>query len=248
MPHISVPDPRHFAPSPAALDEGNSPSNIEPLPLWETGIIVQTSLRRLRNPLVRYITGDLGSLHPLPEMANAVVPESERQYLRVLRMQGRDRRFSFKWDGAYFEFEKLKALLQAEECGILQWQVLLGQLDSSPQATLEVRLLRAPPRPDVLVEEQLVKRLRTFFFVLPETEHVFRIVFVKDLDGLSGALRRGSYQLCRPSAVRNISPAYFTFIAYNLYVILRIFLSPGPPPMLDQTLLNRFLPINLNGC
>ncbi|GAB1205102.1 hypothetical protein APSETT445_003771 [Aspergillus pseudonomiae] len=154
-------------------------------------IIIQTSLRRLRNPLVRYITGDLGSLHPLPEMANAVVPESERQYLRVLWMQGRDRRFSFKWDGAYFECEKLKALVQAEECGILQWQVLLGQLDSSPQATLEVRLLRAPPRPDVLVEEQLVKRLRTFFFVLPETEHVFRIVFVKDLDGFERSSTAG---------------------------------------------------------
>ncbi|KNG91693.1 hypothetical protein ANOM_000198 [Aspergillus nomiae NRRL 13137] len=177
--------------SPAALDEGNSPSDVEPLPLGEMGIIVQTSLRRLRNPLVRYITGDLGSLHPLPEMASAVVPESERQYLRVLRMQGRDRRFSFKWDGAYFEFEKLKALLQAEECGILQWQVILGQLDSSPQATLEVRLLRAPSRADVLLEEQLVKRLRTFFFVLPETEHVFRIVFVKDLDGFERSSTAG---------------------------------------------------------
>ncbi|BAE59594.1 hypothetical protein BDV35DRAFT_372926 [Aspergillus flavus] len=177
--------------SPAGLDDGKPPSDIDPLPLGETGIIVQTSLRRLRNPLVRYITGDLGSLHPLPEMASAVVPESERQYLRVLRMQGRDRRFSFKWYGAYFEFEKMKALLQAEECGILQWQVILDQLESSGLPTLQVRLLRAPSRADVLSEEQLVKRVRTFFLVLPENEDVFSIVFVKNLDGFERSSTAG---------------------------------------------------------
>ena len=177
--------------SPASVDTANSPSDISPLPLGETGIILQTSLRRLRNPLVRYITGDLGSLHPLPDMANAIVPESERQYLRVLRMHGRDRRFSFKWYGCYFEFEKMNVLMQAEECGILQWQVILDQLDSSPQPTLEVRLLRTPSRPDVLSEEQLTQRLKTFFVVLPATEHAFSVVFVKDLGGFERSSTAG---------------------------------------------------------
>jgi hypothetical protein len=39
-------------------------------PDGETGIAVQTSLARLRNPLLRYITGDLGSLHPFPDASD----------------------------------------------------------------------------------------------------------------------------------------------------------------------------------
>ncbi|RYC64241.1 hypothetical protein CHU98_g1944 [Xylaria longipes] len=44
------------------------------LPDGERGIVVQTSLTRLRNPLVRYVTGDVGSLHPLPD--HAVIADS----------------------------------------------------------------------------------------------------------------------------------------------------------------------------
>ncbi|THC96580.1 hypothetical protein EYZ11_003920 [Aspergillus tanneri] len=167
--------------SPTALDDQDS--SPEPLPLGETGIIVQTSLQRLRNPLVRYITGDIGSLHPLPESASVLIPKSEREFLRVLRMRGRDRRFSFKWYGAYFEFDNMKTIMQAEDSGILQWQVILDQLESSLQPTLEVRMLRAPPCAEILSEEEVIKTLRTFFLVLPENEHFFRIVFVKDLSG-----------------------------------------------------------------
>ncbi|KAE8375733.1 hypothetical protein BDV26DRAFT_299489 [Aspergillus bertholletiae] len=176
---------------PAALGDEKASSDIHPLPLGETGIIVQTSLRRLRNPLVRYITGDVGSLHELPDMASTVVPESERQYLRVLRMQGRDRRFSFKWYGAYFEFEKMKALVQAEECGILQWQVILDPAESSPLITMEVRLLRAPSQAGVLSDGELTKRVRNFFLVLPENENMFRLVFVKDLAGFERSSTAG---------------------------------------------------------
>ncbi|KAE8349283.1 hypothetical protein BDV28DRAFT_163714 [Aspergillus coremiiformis] len=166
-----------------ASEATDSPSGPDPLPLGERGIIVQTSLQRLRNPLVRYITGDIGSLHQLTPSARALIPETDRQYLRVLRMHGRDRRFGFKWYGTYFEFENLKALMLAEECGILQWQVILDQLKSSPQPTLEVRLLRASPQADILSDEALIRRLWTFFLVLPENKDLFRVEFVKDLSG-----------------------------------------------------------------
>ncbi|RHZ44878.1 uncharacterized protein CDV56_103207 [Aspergillus thermomutatus] len=176
------------------LTEGGSLGSLHshPLPLGEPGIIVQTSLQRLRNPLVRYITGDIGSLHPLPEPASALIPACERQYLRVLRMQGRDRRFSFKWDGYYIEFENLKALMQAEGYGILQWQVILDQLEDSLQRTLEVRLLQAPSgERGIIAREELIKRVRDFFLVLPENEGLFRLVFVDDLDGFERSSTAG---------------------------------------------------------
>ncbi|KAJ6189765.1 hypothetical protein N7519_004673 [Penicillium mononematosum] len=168
--------------SPSVIDGVSNPDPIL-LPQGEEGLIVQTSLQRLRNPLVRYITGDIGSLHPLPTAACAVVPEADRDHLRILRMHGRDPRFSFKWFGGYFEFDRIAAFMQEEECGILQWQIILGRLENSPQATLEIRLLRSPSRDGILSDDALIKRVEAFFIVLPENEPLFRIVF---LDGLGG--------------------------------------------------------------
>ncbi|CAG8905882.1 unnamed protein product [Penicillium egyptiacum] len=168
--------------SPSVIVGASSPDPIL-LSQGEEGLIVQTSLQRLRNPLVRYITGDIGSIHPLPDAACAVIPEADWGHLRVLRMHGRDHRFSFKWYACYFEFDRIDAFMQAEDCGILQWQILLGRLESSPQATLEIRLLRSPPRDGILSDDALIKRLEAFFLVFPENEHLFRIVF---LDGLGG--------------------------------------------------------------
>ncbi|KAH8433203.1 uncharacterized protein LDX57_010837 [Aspergillus melleus] len=163
-----------------------------PLPLGQTGLVVQTSLHRLRNPLVRYITGDVGSVHHLPASVGDSIPKSQRKHLRVLRMQGRDRRFSFKWFGTYIEFEKLKALMQTPEWGVLHWQVILDRLNFSPQVTLEVRLLRAPTFDrQSLSDKGLVKTLRDFFFVLAENEHLFRIVFLKDLSGFERSSTAG---------------------------------------------------------
>ncbi|KAJ5644425.1 hypothetical protein N7507_010436 [Penicillium longicatenatum] len=99
---------------PCSVLDGASLSDTTPLPYGEWGIIVQTSLQRLRNPLVRYITGDVGSLYPLPKGTNVSVPHADR---------GRNQRFNFKWDGCYFEFDKIEAVLQQDEYGILQWQV-----------------------------------------------------------------------------------------------------------------------------
>jgi phenylacetate-coenzyme A ligase PaaK-like adenylate-forming protein len=151
------------------------------------GRIVQTSLQRLRNPLVRYDTGDIGSLHSLPEMASAVVPEADRKHLLVLRMHGRDHRFSFKWYAAYFEFDKIELFMQTEEFGILQWQIILGRFKSSPQSTLEIRILRRP-QDGVISDEDLKHRIGTFFLVLPENQHLAQIVFVNDLEGFERSL------------------------------------------------------------
>ncbi|KAE8154621.1 hypothetical protein BDV25DRAFT_135789 [Aspergillus avenaceus] len=166
-----------------ASETENCSSGPDPLPLGEPGLIVQTSLQRLRNPLVRYISGDIGSLHPLSPSALALIPETDRDYLRVIRMHGRDRRFSFEWFGAYYEFETMKAFMLTEQFGILQWQVILDQLPSSTEATLEVRLLRASPRAGILSDEALIRRLWAFFIVLPRDKHLFQVIFAKDLNG-----------------------------------------------------------------
>ncbi len=163
---------------PVTLDDAdNVVGEGKPVPDGTQGIIVQTSLQRLKNPLVRYVSGDVGSLHPLPESASAMIPAGEREYLRVLRLRGRDRRFSFKWYGAYFQFDNMAAFMHAEEWGILHWQVLLGNLESSPQLTLEVRLMLS----DAALNERLVYAIETFFFVLPENRHLFQIKLVDDL-------------------------------------------------------------------
>ncbi|CAI7633957.1 unnamed protein product [Penicillium glandicola] len=167
--------------SPSDLDGASQPDP-NPIPLGGPGLVVQTSLQRLRNPLVRYNTGDIGSVHPLPEMAAAMVPEADREHLRVLRMYGRDHRFSFKWYGAYFEFDKIGSLMQAEECGILQWQIILDRLETTPQSTLEIRLLKRP-QGGCISNEDLKHRLEAFFLIFPENEHLARIVFVDDLEG-----------------------------------------------------------------
>lgn len=152
-----------------------------PVPDGEQGIVVQTSLQRLRNPLVRYITGDIGSLHPMPAAAGSIIPEAELKHFRVLRLVGRDPRFSFKWFGEYFEFRNIIALMQTVEFGILQWQVVLGHLGASPQPTLEIRVFRAAAGERLLAEDALVERLEKFFFVFPENRHLFRITFLDSL-------------------------------------------------------------------
>lgn len=167
--------------SPSVVDNA-SPIGPDPLTQGETGLIIQTSLQRLRNPLVRYITGDIGSVHPLPNTAFAVIPETDREHLRVLRMRGRDHRFSFKWYGAYFEFQMIEHFMQVEEYGILQWQIILDRLEDTPQSTLEIRLLRSPSRDGTIPDETLTERLESFFLVFPENKHLARIVV---LDGLN---------------------------------------------------------------
>ncbi|KAJ5301907.1 hypothetical protein PENANT_c062G04959 [Penicillium antarcticum] len=165
---------------PSAIDDLAAHGNT--LPESESGIIVLTSLQRLRNPLVRYITGDIGSLHPMPATASGKIPDADLPHFRVLRLAGRDRRFSFKWFGDYFEFHNLVSLMQTPGSGILQWQVILGCLESSPQATLELRLLRAASGENLLSQDEFVELVEGFFHVFPESRHLFRINMVDNLE------------------------------------------------------------------
>ncbi|KAK0612133.1 hypothetical protein B0T14DRAFT_465659 [Immersiella caudata] len=162
---------------PSILDDAdNVVGEGKALPDGSPGIIVQTSLQRLKNPLVRYVSGDIGSLHPLPELAGAGMrPTGELEHLRVLRLRGRDRRFSFKWYGSYFQFDNMEAFMQAEEWGILHWQAVLASLESSPQLTLEVRIILSSAAP----KSRLIEAIETFFFVLPENRHLFQIKFLE---------------------------------------------------------------------
>ncbi|KAJ0161858.1 hypothetical protein CTA2_5480 [Colletotrichum tanaceti] len=171
------------------------------VPDGERGMIAQTSLTRLRNPLVRYITGDIGSLHRLSRRAAAALPARERRHMYVLRLYGRDRRFSFEWGGEYYEFRNLAALMNDARLGVLQWQVVLDRADGgSEEAWLEVRLLRAGEDvggknmigdgigtgtgtgTGIVSKEELARRIGTFFGLCAANEERFRLVFLDGLD------------------------------------------------------------------
>ncbi|KAJ4210666.1 hypothetical protein NW759_013208 [Fusarium solani] len=154
-----------------------------PLPEGETGIIAQTSLVRLRNPLVRYVTSDIGSLHRLPEQARDQIPEKDWPFMRILRLQGRDSRFSFTWDGEYIEFDKLKTLMSEASFGVLQWQVILDKMEPSKEASLEIRMLCAERNETLLSRREIIDRLHAYLYIYSSNQHRFRATFVDDLNG-----------------------------------------------------------------
>ena len=160
------------------------PRKLEMVPEGGVGHLVLTSLQRLRNPLVRYISGDIGSLRPLPELAESRIDPDARRHLKVLRLYGRDQRFSFKWLGEYFEFEKLDDIMQTEGWGILQWQIIIEhgtQWEGSD--SLELRLIRRGVDEESLSNEELLKCLADVFFLTPMNEKLFRAVFLEDVQG-----------------------------------------------------------------
>ncbi|KAL2671561.1 hypothetical protein Neosp_014151 [[Neocosmospora] mangrovei] len=162
---------------------GESDGFTTTLPEGETGIIAQTSLARLRNPLVRYVTGDIGSLHRVPEQARALIPEKDWPFMRILRLQGRDSRFSFSWDGEYIEFDMLKAVMSEPSLGILQWQAILSTMEPSKEALLEIRMLCAERNDSLVSRDEIIERLHDFIYVYSSNQDRFRATFVDDLDG-----------------------------------------------------------------
>lgn len=166
---------------PLSMTEEDSSSC--PLPDGQLGMIVQTSLSRLRNPLVRYVTGDIGSIHPLPEHSRDMIPAADWPFLRVLRLQGRDKRISFDWDGDYIQFEDIAALLNNEDCGILQWQIILDKLEPSLESCLDIRLMCSPRTSRVLPEKALIDLIKSFLRVSSVNDYRFKTTFVDDLDG-----------------------------------------------------------------
>ncbi|KAF4979953.1 hypothetical protein FZEAL_3939 [Fusarium zealandicum] len=155
----------------------------DPVAEGQAGILVQTSLTRLRNPLVRYLTGDVGSLLPLPDKAKSLIPEAQWRYMRVLRLQGRDRRFSFEWSGTFIDFEEMNCVMAETKLGILQWQVILDKMETSKASSLDVRLLCTHASDDAISRQAVVDRLRGFFYIDSANEHSFRITFVDALTG-----------------------------------------------------------------
>ncbi|VUC28069.1 unnamed protein product [Clonostachys rosea] len=165
---------------PATVDEQDENQTPSPIPDGEKGAIAQTSLIRLRNPLVRYMTGDVGSLHDLPEQARSFVSQSAWPHLKVLRLYGRDRRFSFEWSGNYFEFSTLNLLMNEEIAGILQWQVILEKMVESPlESRLEFRILLT--RGNGGAKEKISDRIKKFCYVDASLERKFGILFVNDM-------------------------------------------------------------------
>ncbi|KAJ5497958.1 hypothetical protein N7453_007009 [Penicillium expansum] len=163
--------------SQTVTEPGNidSHGDIKPLADGEKGVIAATSLQRLRNPLIRYLSGDIGSLHPLPE--NDIIDPEESQHLKVLRLYGRDQRFSFSWQGEYFNFNTLLRLMQTDEFSLLQWQLILTECSTSIH-NLEIRVLRGQSGSHTISDEELVQELTKFFCVYPAIEAYFQVVFV----------------------------------------------------------------------
>ncbi|KAL2008010.1 hypothetical protein VTN00DRAFT_7992 [Thermoascus crustaceus] len=158
---------------------------IENVPDGEVGLIVQTSLQRLRNPLVRYVCGDIGSLHPLPQTAQAQLTAKDVQHYKMVRVYGRDRRISFDWYGEYFEFHTIQALMRTKEWAILQWQIILRHKDdSSVDVLLEIRIIRDPKNDGTQISEQeLVGKIKDFFMVFDFNEDLFQLKFIPNFSG-----------------------------------------------------------------
>ncbi|CAI6339873.1 unnamed protein product [Periconia digitata] len=154
----------------------------EPLCDGEKGIIAQTSLMRLRNPLVRYVTGDVGSLHHVAGNVRKAIPCLNETHFRVLRLQGRDHRFSFEWDGEYFEFSNVSDLMNDPKSGVLQWQVLLDKMEGSEEEFLEVRVVRALSADqngtNIHSREKLTRTIEIFFHIYKHNRHRFNLAFM----------------------------------------------------------------------
>ncbi|KAF8446870.1 hypothetical protein BDZ91DRAFT_752858 [Kalaharituber pfeilii] len=125
----------------------NSTTNDFPVPADEApaaiGEIVLTSLCRWRNPLVRYRTGDLGSLHPLSALGDpaTVLHDCDEARLKELidhlciRIYGRRVHSSFNIRGWYVDVTELDRLVFGRpEWGVLEWQVILSALTDEQQA------------------------------------------------------------------------------------------------------------------
>ncbi|KAJ6134843.1 hypothetical protein N7512_000003 [Penicillium capsulatum] len=156
----------------------------QPIVDGDMGAVVLTSLQRLRNPLVRYNCGDLGSLHPLPAQARAQIAPDLAPHVRLLRLYGRDKRFSFNWGSNYFHYDTIHKMMQTAEFGILQWQIVLGW-EEGVQAVefMEVRILRESPdtaHHSILPEDEVAARIKFSFLVI--TNPYFRVRVVKDVN------------------------------------------------------------------
>lgn len=139
----------------------------------EAGVLIVTSLQRLRHPLVRYVTGDIGSIHQLPESACSQLGQGS-EHLRVLRLHGRDIRSSFKWQGEYFELSKMNKLMSTPAWSVVRWQIVLTS-DKSNRDSIEIRLMRTTGTDGLAAQEAIEEKLKEHFYVQEQNESLFHI-------------------------------------------------------------------------
>lgn len=152
------------------------------------GILVVTSLQRLRHPLIRYLIGDVGSVHDLPAEAAAKI-DGDVSTLKVLRLYGRDLRDSFEWQGEYFSFSKLRTLFSEQDWGVLKWQIILENSKEFPGSVkLEVRIML-----DRAVDKEVITtKLRKLFVVHARNEGCFAVMYLEpDVEG-EGFVKSGT--------------------------------------------------------
>lgn len=144
--------------------------HVRPLPDEEKGLLVQTSLQRMRHPLIRYVCGDVCSLHPLPASIKAEISPEDACHYTVARIDGRDKRISFDWYGEYIEFPVIQEAIRNEEWGILQYQIIRRYENQDTLGNvLELRVLQHN-EPGTISEEELTRELRKLFWVFGTTK------------------------------------------------------------------------------
>lgn len=185
----------HLEVLPLSLEEGEKPSNginAQDLPDGEKGLMVQTSLQRLRNPLVRYVCGDLASFRPLPESTKArlAAVDADVGHYQLVRVYGRDRRFSFEWYGEYYEFQDIQAAMRTESWGVLHYQLVIRPAGSDQLALnpfLEVRVLRCSEgnetKGKIIGKEELVEKIKKTFKIYHYNIDLFGVTFLEDYSG-----------------------------------------------------------------
>ncbi|KAL5686450.1 hypothetical protein EMGR_002809 [Emarellia grisea] len=141
--------------------DGAGLASARPVPDGEKGLLVQTSLQRMRHPLIRYVCGDVCSLHPLPASMKNIIPVEDAAHYKVARLYGRDRRISFDWYGEYFEFAVIQDAMRTESWGILQYQIIRrynGGDKNNLDIVLELRVLRHN-EPGTISTDELTREL-----------------------------------------------------------------------------------------
>ncbi|KAH8698154.1 hypothetical protein GQ44DRAFT_744279 [Phaeosphaeriaceae sp. PMI808] len=156
------------------VDESATRGDVENVPHGSVGVIALTSLQKLRHPLVRYYTGDLGSLHDLTIEMHSYIGEGTCD-LGVLRMYGRDRTESFKWQANFYELSAIGNAMKTAHWGVLDWQISLDINNDSGEHIMEVKLIRPEPSVSILSDSELSKELSGYFNVYPKVDHLFKI-------------------------------------------------------------------------
>ncbi|RAL17044.1 uncharacterized protein BO97DRAFT_453080 [Aspergillus homomorphus CBS 101889] len=177
----------HLEVFPFAIEDYQDPDRVDaqPLPDGKKGLLVQTSLQRLRHPLIRYVCGDVCSLHPLPETIKAELSAEDAPHYKVARIYGRDRRMSFDWYGEYFEFPVVQEAMRTETWGILQYQIIRRYNEgdkSNLGIVLELRVLRHD-EPGTISKEEVTRELRKLFWVFENNEELFDLRYLSDYEG-----------------------------------------------------------------